>query len=108
MSQKTYPAPKDPSNPRPGEAGYRNRKFPELPATGDRIRCIEMRHDAGGAGVAPGTEGTVQMVDDAGTIHVLWDNGSSLGLISEQGLDEDRSILPRPPGAKADLWEVIK
>ena len=38
-----------------------------------------------------GTQGTVQFVDDAGTIHVQWDTGSSLGLV---------------PGA--DEWEVIE
>lgn len=38
-----------------------------------------------------GTEGTVRYVDDAGTVHVQWDTGSSLGLI---------------PGT--DEWEVIE
>lgn len=38
-----------------------------------------------------GTEGTVQYVDDAGTIHVHWDTGGSLGLV---------------PGA--DEWELVK
>lgn len=28
----------------------------------------------------PGTQGTVSWVDDIGTIHVRWDNGSSLGV----------------------------
>lgn len=28
-----------------------------------------------------GTLGTVQVVDDIGTIHVKWDNGSSLGVV---------------------------
>ena len=28
-----------------------------------------------------GTKGTVDYVDDIGTIHVRWDNGSSLGII---------------------------
>lgn len=28
-----------------------------------------------------GTEGTVQLVDDEGTIHVNWDNGSCLGVV---------------------------
>lgn len=28
----------------------------------------------------PGTEGTVLHVDDMGTIHVRWDNGSGLGV----------------------------
>ena len=31
--------------------------------------------------VPDGTLGTVQFVDDAGTIHVGWENGSSLGLV---------------------------
>ncbi len=30
---------------------------------------------------APGTKGTVRLVDDQGTIHVEWDSGSHLGLI---------------------------
>lgn len=29
----------------------------------------------------PGTQGTVSSVDDIGTIHVNWDNGSGLGMI---------------------------
>ena len=28
-----------------------------------------------------GTEGTVQLVDDEGTIHINWDNGSCLGVV---------------------------
>ena len=28
-----------------------------------------------------GTQGTVIAVDDLGTIHVNWDNGSSLGIV---------------------------
>lgn len=28
-----------------------------------------------------GSEGTVRLVDDIGTIHVSWDNGSSLGVV---------------------------
>lgn len=29
----------------------------------------------------PGALGTIALVDDAGTLHVDWDNGASLGLI---------------------------
>lgn len=29
----------------------------------------------------PGTEGTVKCVDSAGTVHITWDNGSSLGAV---------------------------
>ena len=31
----------------------------------------------------PGTIGTVDFIDDAGTIHMSWETGSSLGLIPE-------------------------
>ena len=36
-----------------------------------------------------GTKGTVLSVDDIGTIHVRWDNGSSLGVV----YGEDRCIV---------------
>lgn len=32
-----------------------------------------------------GTLGTVTLVDDFGTVHVQWDDGSSLGMIEEAG-----------------------
>lgn len=38
----------------------------------------------------PGTRGTANHVDDAGTIFVSWGNGSSLGLIP--GIDKFRVI----------------
>lgn len=41
--------------------------------------------------VRAGSEGTVACVDDAGTVHVDWDDGRTLGLI---------------PGA--DTWEVLR
>jgi hypothetical protein len=34
----------------------------------------------------PGTKGTVRRVDDMGTIHVNWDNGSSLGLVTGEDI----------------------
>ena len=32
-----------------------------------------------------GDEGVVTTVDDFGTVHIKWDNGSTLGMITEEG-----------------------
>ena len=32
-----------------------------------------------------GDEGVVRTVDDFGTVHIKWDNGSTLGMITEEG-----------------------
>ena len=41
---------------------------------------IELIHMDDKWAVAKGTRGTVTQVDDAGTIHMKWDNGRTLGL----------------------------
>lgn len=46
---------------------------------GTRIRLISM--DDPYAPIIPGTEGEVDYVDDAGQLHMKWDNGRSLALI---------------------------
>lgn len=61
--------------------------------------------------VAPGTRGTVRMVDDAGTIHMAWDNGRTLGIIPNE--DKFRTLtkaeLEAEQAAKsAPLSEVIQ
>lgn len=46
---------------------------------GDRIRLEEMKDPY--SPVPPRTEGEVDYVDDAGSIHMKWDNGRTLALI---------------------------
>ena len=50
-------------------------KYPE----GTRIKLLSM--DDPWAPIYPGEKGTVQHVDDAGQIHMSWDNGRTLALI---------------------------
>ncbi len=50
---------------------------------GMRVKLIYMEDSQA---PAPGTEGTVQYIDDLGTIQVAWDTGCSLGLVP--GVDE--------------------
>lgn len=58
---------------------------------GTRIMLDSMGEDP--RPVAPGTKGTVRMVDDAGTVHCNFDNGRSLGLIP--GEDSFHKIAER-------------
>lgn len=53
-------------------------KLKEKYTSGTRIKLISMEDTQ-----APpiGTAGSVISVDDIGTIHVAWDNGSTLGII---------------------------
>jgi len=46
---------------------------------GDRVVCYDMTDPY--VPIQYGTEGTVMFVDDIGTIHVLWDNGRTIGLV---------------------------
>lgn len=51
---------------------------------GMRVRLVSMVDDPNP--VAPGTEGTIRLVDGMGVIHVKWDDGRTLGLIP--GVDD--------------------
>jgi hypothetical protein len=58
---------------------------------GTHIRLNEMKDPY--APVPPGTEGTVDFVDDACNIHMIWDNGRTLSLIP--GEDRFSVIAPK-------------
>ena len=62
-------------------------QYPE----GTRIRLMSM--DDPYAPISPGTEGTVDFVDDAGQIHMKWDNGRGLALIPGE---DNFSVLSLP------------
>ena len=53
--------------------------YKEIYKRGTRVECIHM--DDPYSPIDPGTKGTVEMVDDMGTIHMKWDNGRTLGLV---------------------------
>lgn len=57
------------------------KELEELYPKGTRVECIKMEDTQA---VPSGTQGTVEFIDDMGTIHVAWDNGQSLGLIPEE------------------------
>lgn len=63
----------------PFDAFVAKRKLLYTP--GMRLQLIAMSNDP--HPVPSGTYGTVDYVDDIGTIHVTWDNGSCLGLVKE-------------------------
>ena len=48
---------------------------------GTKIQLISMRDEK--YPVLPGTVGEVTHIDDMGTIHMKWENGSSLAIIPE-------------------------
>lgn len=61
--------------PRRGAIEYLKRHF----STGTRVELVSMNDPY--TTLKPGDKGTVDFVDDMGTIFVSWDNGSSLGVV---------------------------
>lgn len=68
---------------------------------GTRIRLIHMEDDQA---IEPGMTGTVEFVDDGGSVHMRWSNGRGLALIPGEDVFE---VLSRPE-EKHDLEEGMK
>lgn len=77
------------------EAKIYKERYPK----GTRIELLSMNDSQA---VPPGTRGTVDYVDDLGTIHMNWDNGRTLGIcpqedsfrkLSEQELEEENNAI---------------
>ena len=67
---------------------------------GTRIRLNFMNDPY--APITPGTEGIVDVVDDAGSIHMKWDNGRALALIP--GVDSFTVLPPELSMTKLYRW----
>lgn len=50
---------------------------------GKRIKCLYMNDPRP---VKPQTKGTVDRVDDIGTLHVKWDDGRTLGIVPNEDI----------------------
>ena len=55
----------------------------DLRLQGKRVRLIQINDPY--TDLKPGDEGTVDHVDDTGTVHVNWDSGATLGVVKEAG-----------------------
>ena len=53
---------------------------------GDRLRMIECKDPY--APIKPGSKGTINYIDDMGTLHMLWDNGRTLGVCLKEDVVE--------------------
>ena len=77
--------------------GYWERRFPPR---GTRVRLLKMDNEPNP--LPAGALGTVRSVDDAGTVHVTWDGGRNLGLVTRPLGDEYALVEPSavPPGQR--------
>lgn len=57
------------------------KQYKEQYPNGTRLELISMEDPQA---VPPGTRGTVQFVDDIGSIHMNWDNGKTLTLVPKE------------------------
>ncbi len=56
---------------------------------GDRVELVHTSDPY--TRLTPGTRGAVTFIDDRGTVHVRWDDGSQLGMVAQAG-DQIRKV----------------
>ena len=74
--------------PTESEIAALRQKYPH----GTMLRLVRMADDP--APIEPGTVGEVQYIDDAGNIHMIWQNGRTLSVID--GVDEFELLTTCP------------
>lgn len=63
---------------------------------GDRVKLIYCSDPY--TKLAPGSLGTVGMIDSMGTVHVLWDSGAHLGMVPGEDQWQVVGNVGRPVG----------
>lgn len=69
---------------------FRDSARPKTPEVGTRVELIELGQPDEYTRLKPGVQGIVEYIDDADTVHVKWETGSSLGLLA--GVDRFKVI----------------
>ncbi len=71
---------------------------------GTRLQLVDMEDPY--APVPSGMRGTVQLVDDAGQIHMIWDNGRTLAIVPE--VDHFRKLTEMERKAEEFASQVVR
>ena len=71
---------------------------------GTRLQLVDMEDPY--SPVPPGMRGTVQFVDDAGQVHMIWDNGRTLSIVPE--VDHFRKLNDTERKAEECTSQVVR
>lgn len=71
---------------------------------GTRLQLVDMEDPY--SPVPPGMRGTVQFVDDAGQVHMIWDNGRTLEIVPE--VDQFRKLSDMERKAEECTSQIVR